>query len=67
MSLAYTRQSDWRNRSDFIKGREAIKAFLRSKWEKEQDYALMKELWAYHGNRISVRFEYEWHDDAGQW
>lgn len=67
IALAYTPDSVWRNRSEFLKGREEIKAFLRRKWEKELDYRLMKELWAFDGNRISVRFEYEWHDTSGQW
>ena len=67
VALAYTEDSDWRNRDEFFKGREAIKAFLRRKWAKELEYRLMKELWAFTGNRISVRFEYEWHDAAGQW
>ncbi len=64
---AYTEDSNWRNRDEFFTGREAIKQFLTRKWAKELDYKLMKELWAYSGNRISVRFEYEWHDAAGQW
>ena len=67
VALAYTEDSDWRNRDEFFKGREAIKVFLRRKWAKELEYRLMKELWAFTGNRISVRFEYEWHDAAGQW
>ena len=67
VALAYTEDSDWRNRDEFFKGREAIQAFLRRKWAKELEYRLMKELWAFTGNRISVRFEYEWHDAAGQW
>ena len=67
VSLAYTVDSAWRNRDEFFTGREAIKAFLHRKWAKELDYRLMKELWCYQGNRISVRFEYEWHDAAGQW
>ena len=67
VALAYTEDSDWRNRDEFFRGREAIKAFLRRKWAKELEYRLMKELWAFTGNRISVRFEYEWHDAAGQW
>lgn len=67
VALAYTEDSDWRNRDEFFKGTEAIKAFLRRKWAKELEYRLMKELWAFTGNRISVRFEYEWHDAAGQW
>ncbi len=67
VSLAYTEDSEWRNRSEFIVGREAIRAFLARKWAKEFDYQLRKELWAFHENRIAVRFEYEWHDGAGQW
>lgn len=67
VALAYTADSEWRNRTEFITGREAIKAFLRRKWDKELDYRLMKELWAFTDNRISVRFEYEWHDAAGNW
>ncbi len=64
---AYTPDSRWRNRSTFISGREAIVAFLTAKWQREQDYRLIKELWAHDGNRIAVRFAYEWHDDKGQW
>jgi uncharacterized protein len=67
VALAYTVDSDWRNRDEFFRGRDAIIAFLRRKWAKELDYRLMKELWCFHDNRISVRFEYEWHDTAGQW
>jgi len=67
VALAYTEDSEWRNRAEFFQGREAIKDFLRRKWAKELDYRLKKELWAYQGNRLSVRFEYEWHDDSGQW
>ncbi len=67
VALAYTVDSVWRNRDEFFSGRDAIKEFLTRKWKKELDYRLMKELWAYQGNRISVRFEYEWHDEAGQW
>ncbi|KAL2629580.1 hypothetical protein R1flu_014266 [Riccia fluitans] len=67
VSLAYTEDSEWRNRGEFFKGREAIREFLTRKWQSELDYRLMKELWCYTGNRISVRFEYEWHDSAGQW
>jgi nuclear transport factor 2 (NTF2) superfamily protein len=67
VALAYTEDSAWRNRDEFLTGREAIKAFLRRKWAKELDYRLRKELWSYTGNRISVRFEYEWHDAGGQW
>jgi len=67
VALAYTEDSQWRNRSEFFTGREAIKEFLRRKWAKELDYRLMKELWSYTDNRISVRFEYEWRDaDTGQ-
>ncbi len=67
VALAYTEDSQWRNRTEFFTGREAIKEFLRRKWAKELDYQLMKELWAYTDNRISVRFEYEWRDaDTGQ-
>ena len=68
VARAYTEDSQWRNRDEFFTGREAIKEFLKRKWAKELDYKLMKELWAYTDNRISVRFEYEWHDaDAVQW
>jgi nuclear transport factor 2 (NTF2) superfamily protein len=67
VSLAYTPDSEWRNRSVFLSGREEIKAFLTAKWEKELDYRLKKELWCFMDNRIAVRFEYEWHDAAGQW
>ncbi len=68
VARAYSENSQWRNRDEFFTGREAIKAFLKRKWEKELDYRLMKELWAYIGNRISVRFEYEWRNAyTGQW
>lgn len=67
VSLAYTPDSVWRNRSEFLSGREAIRQFLVRKWSRELDYRLIKELWAFHGNRIAVRFAYEWHDDAGNW
>ena len=67
VSLAYTRDSVWRNRSEFPQGREAIVAFLKRKWSRELDYRLIKELWAFDGNRIAVRFAYEWHDDSGNW
>lgn len=67
VALAYTPDSEWRNRTEFFTGREAIKEFLRRKWAKELDYRLMKQLWAFTNNRISVRFEYEWHDETGQW
>jgi nuclear transport factor 2 (NTF2) superfamily protein len=67
VSLAYTEDSEWRNRSEFFSGRKAIVAFLTQKWKKELDYRLRKELWAFTENRISVRFEYEWHDDVNRW
>lgn len=67
VALAYTRDSQWRNRNEFPKGRDEIVAFLKRKWAKEHEYRLIKELWAFEGNRIAVRFAYEWHDDAGQW
>ena len=67
VSLAYTQDSSWRNREEFFSGREKIREFLVRKWKKELDYRLMKELWAFTNNRISVRFEYEWHDSQGQW
>jgi uncharacterized protein len=67
VSLAYTEDSVWRNRDTFITGRDAIVAFLTAKWERELDYALRKELWAFEGDRIAVRFQYESHDQAGQW
>jgi nuclear transport factor 2 (NTF2) superfamily protein len=64
---AYTADSQWRNRDEFLVGREQIVEFLERKWAKEQDYVLRKDLWSYQGNRIAVRFQYEWHDEAGQW
>lgn len=67
VALAYTEDSEWRNRTEFLRGREAIRAFLTRKWEKEREYRLKKELWGFRENRIAVRFEYEWHDAAGQW
>jgi uncharacterized protein len=67
VALAYTEDSEWRNRDEFFTGREAIRDFLRRKWGREQDYRLRKELWAYTENRIAVRFEYESHDADGQW
>ncbi|MBY0530362.1 MAG: nuclear transport factor 2 family protein [Xanthobacteraceae bacterium] len=67
VSLAYTEDSVWRNRSEFFKGRPAIVEFLKRKWAGEQDYRLIKEVWAYSGNRIAVRFQYEYHDDTGAW
>lgn len=65
--LAYTEDTEWRNRTEFINGREQVKQFLKSKWEKELDYKLKKELWGFKENRMAVRFEYEWHDANGQW
>ena len=65
--LAYTKDSQWRNRDEFLSGRDEIKAFLTRKWRKELDYKLKKELWAFTDNRIAVRFEYEWRDDNDQW
>ncbi len=67
VSLAYTPDSLWRNRAEFIRGRAEIVAFLTRKWNKELDYRLIKELWAFDGARIAVRFAYEWHDDSGHW
>jgi nuclear transport factor 2 (NTF2) superfamily protein len=67
VSLAYTTDSHWRNRSEFINGRGEIVAFLTRKWAKELEYRLIKELWAFTENRIAVRFAYEWHDDSGNW
>ena len=67
VALAYTEDSEWRNRSEFLRGRAEINAFLKRKWAKELDYRLKKELWAFRGNRIAVRFEYEWHDSEGHW
>ena len=67
VALAYTPDSQWRNRSEFLQGRAAIEAFLVRKWQRELDYRLIKELWAFHEQRIAVRFAYEWHDDSGQW
>jgi nuclear transport factor 2 (NTF2) superfamily protein len=67
VALAYSENSEWRNRDEFFSGREAIKAFLRRKWARELDYRLRKELWSFTGNRISVKFEYESHDASGQW
>ena len=67
VALAYTPDSRWRNRSEFIQGREAIEAFLTLKWLKELDYRLIKEVWAFRDNRIAVRFAYEWHDGSGNW
>lgn len=67
VSLAYTEDTEWRNRTEFLQGCEAVVKFLQRKWSKELDYKLKKELWAFHDNRIAVRFEYEWHDDSGNW
>ena len=67
VALAYTEDDRWRNRAEFLQGRTAIVEFLKRKWAKELDYRLIKELWAFHENRISVRFQYEWHDDSGNW
>lgn len=67
VSMAYTEDSEWRNRTEFLRGREEIRAFLERKWKKEHEYQLEKELWGFRENRIAVRFEYEWHDDGGQW
>lgn len=67
VSLAYTIDTEWRNRDQFIHGRDEVKAFLIAKWAKELDYKLKKELWAFTENKIAVRFEYEWHDASGQW
>src|SRR3974377_536227 len=67
VSLAYTVDSRWRNRSEFFQGRPAIGEFLTRKWNKELDYRLIKELWTFAGNRIAVRFAYEWHDDSNNW
>jgi nuclear transport factor 2 (NTF2) superfamily protein len=67
VALGYTVDSVWRNRAEFITGRAAIEAFLTRKWNRELDYRLIKELWAFNDNRIAVRFAYEWHDDSGQW
>ena len=65
--LVYTEDTRWRNRSEFPKGREEVRAFLERKWQRELDYRLIKELWAYSENRIAVRFAYEWHDDSNNW
>ncbi len=65
--MAYTIDTEWRNRDQFINGREEVKAFLTDKWNKELDYRLKKELWTYRDNRIAVRFEYEYHDNDGNW
>jgi hypothetical protein len=67
VALAYTVDSRWRNRAEFLQGRDAIEAFLTRKWARELDYRLIKEVWAHADNRIAVRFAYEWHDDGGFW
>ena len=67
VALAYSPESRWRNRTEFVTGRAAIEALLKRKWQRELDYRLIKELWAFRDNRIAVRFAYEWHDDAGNW
>ena len=67
VALAYTIDTEWRNRAEFINGREEVIAFLKRKWAKELDYKLKKELWGFRENRMAVRFEYEWHDDSGNW
>ncbi|WP_296435765.1 nuclear transport factor 2 family protein [Rhizobium sp. UBA1881] len=67
VALAYTPDSEWRNRSEFVNGRDAIVGFLTRKWQREIEYRLIKELWAFTENRIAVRFAYEWHDDSGNW
>jgi uncharacterized protein len=67
VAAAYTEDSEWRNRVEFLRGRPAIVDFLRRKWNRELDYKLKKELWGFRGNRMAVKFHYEWHDDSGQW
>jgi len=67
VALVYTEDSVWRNRAEFLQGRDAIIAFLTRKWARELDYRLIKEIWAFRDNRIAVRFVYEWHDDSGNW
>jgi len=67
VALAYSTDTRWRNRAEFVAGREAVQAFLTRKWARELDYRLIKELWAFDSHRIAVRFAYEWHDDSGQW
>ena len=67
VALAYTTDSRWRNRTEFLKGRDQIKEFLKRKWDRELDYRLKKSLWGFRENRMAVQFEYEWHDDSGQW
>ena len=67
VSLVYTENTRWRNRTEFPEGREQVASFLQRKWVREMDYRLIKEIWAHSGNRIAVRFAYEWHDDSGHW
>ena len=67
VALAYTIDSRWRNRAEFLQGHEAIRAFLTRKWQRELDYRLIKEIWTFRDDRIAVRFAYEWHDDSGNW
>ncbi len=67
VAAAYTEDTQWRNRIDFLTGRAAVIEFLKRKWERELDYKLKKELWGFHGNRMAVKFQYEWRDDDGQW
>jgi len=67
VAAAYTEDTHWRNRAEFLDGRQAVTEFLRRKWNRELDYKLKKELWAFRDNRIAVKFFYEWHDDSGQW
>lgn len=67
VALAYTLDTQWRNRAEFVNGRTEAQAFLARKWKKEFEYRLIKELWAFEGNRIAVRYAYEWHDDSGNW
>ena len=67
VSLAYSEDTEWRNRTEFLRGRDEVRAFLERKWAKELDYRLKKELWGFRENRMAVRFEYEWHDETGQW
>ena len=67
VALVYTEDTQWRNRAEFPVGRDQVREFLRRKWARELDYRLIKELWAFYGNRLAVRFAYEWHDDSGHW
>ena len=67
VAAAYTEDTEWRNRNEFLRGREAVVQFLRRKWDRELSYKLKKELWGFRNNRMAVKFQYEWHDDAGHW